>query len=87
MALQGTVSFKGIEVPNTYVKIIQVGLIKTETEQFNCSIRIGERLITEVEFFSYSYITFPFDLNGANPFIQGYEYLKTLPEFNNLLDV
>jgi hypothetical protein len=29
----------------------------------------------------------PYDLNGPNPYVQAYKYIKTLPEFKSATDV
>lgn len=36
---------------------------------------------------TYEHHTAPYDLDGANPFIQAYMYLKTLPEYSTATDV
>ena len=83
MALKVDVEFKGIRVVGAYVAVMMSGISEDKTEQFFTALyRVspGQDI-----FYSSSYAS-PYNMEGANPFIQAYEYLKNLPEFNGSSD-
>ena len=86
MALSKTLKIKtnigiDVEVPNAYIKIASVFGNKSEmTAELHISKAQGEEAVQRR---TYAY---PYQIDGANPIKQGYEYLKTLPEFADATD-
>lgn len=82
MALQKTLTYKGLTIPNAYCKVWRIEGDKTEIS-FGLGVyvsRDGERIYSETH-------TFDYNLDGENPIKQAYEYVKTLPEFAGATDV
>lgn len=83
MALTQNIEFKGIPVSNAYVRVLQTTLGMDKVSMIfstQTSSRAG------IEPLSNEVYSAPYDLEGANPFNQAYEYLKTLPEFEGSTD-
>jgi hypothetical protein len=82
MALQKTITFKGITVTDAYIKIQTFNgnkeLLKFDVATYS---RAGQQALT-VSTFEISYA-----IDGANPIAQAYAYLKTLPEFSGAKDI
>ncbi|PBJ02120.1 hypothetical protein BSF40_52190 [Pseudomonas sp. ACN5] len=83
MALSVCTSFKGIFVKDAYVTVA-VPSISTDKQHILFSAWYRPAQVGEV-FRTESFETV-YDLNGENPFVQAYEHLKTLPEFEGCLD-
>lgn len=93
MALQCNYNFKGIQVPNAYVRIDRVSGCKREgsiTPQMP-----GQALwLANVEIFTqdkttpitYGVFTLPLEEFNINIFEHFYAHLKTLPEFAGAVD-
>ena len=81
MALQKTITFKGITVSGAYIKIQSFSGSK-ELLKFDVAThsRIGEQTIAITSF------EMPYNIEGANPIKQAYDYLKSLPEFTGSID-
>jgi len=81
MALQKTITFKGITVSGAYIKIQSFSGSK-ELLKFDVAThsRSGEQTLTVASF------EMPYSIDGSNPIKQAYEYLKTLPEFAGAVD-
>jgi hypothetical protein len=81
MALQKTVTFKGITLNSAYLKIQSFSGSK-ELLKFDLTThsKSGEQVLA-VSSFEISY-----DINGSNPLVQAYTHLKTLPEFAGATD-
>ena len=74
----------GIVVKDAYVKIVSAGSSKTST-----NIRLAYYVDSkqEVPFYEHEYVFKPdMTTEGKNLWEQGYEYLKTLPEFEEAED-
>lgn len=71
----------GIIVENAYAKIISAGSSKEST---NIRVAYYVDSTQEKSFYEHEYVFKPnMTDNGENLWKQGYEYLKTLPEFKN----
>ena len=70
-----------IPFPDAYIRIDSIKASKTE-------LLLTVLFLTEKDktVFEGKNYTIPFNLEGANVLIQGYEYLKTLPEFADAVD-
>jgi hypothetical protein len=82
MALQKTLTYKGLTIPNAYCKVWRIEGDKTEIS-FGLGVyaaQNGERIYSETH-------TFDYNLNGDNPIKQAYLYLKNTPEFSGSSDV
>jgi hypothetical protein len=88
MAITKTVDFKGISIVDAYVKISSSIITRNSDNEFICRVNFAEKANHDaLEFFeSYTY-DFPFDLLGANPLVQGYTFMKTLPRYIGAVDV
>ena len=71
----------GIVVDGAYVRVENISLTKD-----NMSFNIRKYVSPDKPFFNEDYITSLYDINGANPFVQAYEYIKTLEEFSTSVD-
>ena len=83
MALKVDVEFKGIKVAGAYVAVMMSGVSEDKTEQFFTALY---RVSPGQDIFYSSSYTSPYNMDGDNPFVQAYEYLKTLPEFDGYID-
>ena len=71
----------GFDVPNAYHRVENVKLKKT-TMEFQVSVYSD---VTKTAFNHKSYAC-AYDMQGANPIVQAYVHLKTLPEFAGATD-
>lgn len=83
MAITITVTFKGIVVNNAYVRVLMPTISPGNTR-----FEFVAHIMATPEEESFKAIAYeaPYDLSGANPVEQAYEYLKTLPEFEGYTD-
>ena len=81
MALQKTITFKGVTVGGAYIKIQSFNGNK-ELLKFDVSThsQAGEQVLTVSSF------EIPYNIEGENPIKQAYAHLKTLPEFAGATD-
>jgi hypothetical protein len=81
MALQKTITFKGITVSDAYIRIQSFNgnknLLKFDVATHS---QAGEQVLTVLSF------EISYDINGTNPIKQAYAHLKTLPEFAGATD-
>jgi hypothetical protein len=78
-----TTSKHGFTAPNAYIRIQNINVIgKTHMEIFVGFFKTAETQSS----FEYKNLICAYDVTGANPFAQGYRYLKTLPEFSTATD-
>lgn len=83
MAITNTEVFKGITVNNAIIRIETVTLLPgRETMEIVVQFRASDEAPT----FKGECFIAPYDIEGANPFAQGYAHLKTLPEFADATD-
>lgn len=75
--------YRGISIPAAYISIASRSIsLGKEDVVFCVMYRVD---FNEEPFDSKSY-TAPYSLEGANPYIQAYEYLKLQPEFLGCVD-
>ena len=71
----------GIKVDEAYIRVEYPSVTK---DSINFHIR--KYVASDKPFFSEEFVSAPYVLDGANPFIQAYEYIKTLPEYTDAID-
>lgn len=82
MAFNVDFNYKGIEVKTAYACVSSPVISENKkTQSFLVLFSVGDS-----EPFSCAEYSSPYDLEGANPFVQAYEYLKALPEFEGAVD-
>ena len=84
MALRIDVEFKGLSVPGAYVTVMQPMVTAEKNEvSFGVWYRASQQSSE-----AFDAVTFkaPYSIEGQNPFIQAYEYLKTQPSFQGCID-
>jgi hypothetical protein len=81
MALSMAVDFKGIHIPNAYIKIASYRGDK-DVLAFTVSVHSS----IEHEALDVKNYDCTLDLEAGNPVKQGYEYLKTLPFYSSAVD-
>lgn len=84
MALKVDFDFKGIPVFGAYAEVAHTGFSAARDEHYFTLIYRASK--GAPEFHAHGYVA-PYALDGANPYIQAYTYLKTLPEFAGAVDV
>ncbi len=83
MALQKTIlTPQGFTAVDAYITCENVRLIGKDLVEFQIAYGKEKGLPS----FNQSNRTAPYDIEGANPFKQAYEFLKTLPEFSDAVD-
>jgi hypothetical protein len=82
MALSKTFSFKGIEVPDGYITIQDLVLSKE-----SMVVTVIYRQEKDSAPLRTDRINVPYDIEGDNPFKQGYNYIKVMDKFAGALDV
>ena len=85
MALSTNINFKGIQVTNAYIRVINFAGNKT-TLGFTAGMygpigENGERQLLDSVQWQCTH-----NVAGDNPIKQAYQFLKTLPEFSNATD-
>ena len=84
MALEKTVTTPhGFQANGAYHRVQHIGFQNKTALKF--SLVSYKNKDAKVEFASQS-MGFEYDLDGANPYVQSYEYVKTLPEFAEAID-
>lgn len=81
MALQKTVKYKDIEIKNAYIKVAGFSGDKNRLQAVVTIQAAPEKQVIDTTQF-----TVPYVLDGENPIKQAYEYIKTLPEYENAVD-
>lgn len=84
MALQKSmVSPQGFEAKTAYIRVEEISIFGKTSIQF--SVRFYKDAAQKVSFKDEMKMC-DYDIEGANPFAQAYNYLKTLPEFAGAID-
>ena len=84
MALRIDVEFKGLSVSGAYVTVMQPMVTAEKNEvSFGVWYRASQQ---SSEAFDAVTFTAPYSIDGENPFIQAYEYLKAQPSFQGCID-
>lgn len=81
MALKKTIVFKGIDVRDAYFKVWNFQGAKDFLQ-----VSVSMFAVIDGEMLDSKQYSIPYVLDGENPIKQAYEYLKTLPEFENAVD-
>lgn len=91
MALKMTVSFKGLNVPNAYIRVEAFRGMKFDTaagKSTPCEVDVSVRAsATDAVLYVSNYNLADYDPAGANIYEQIYKALKALPEFSAAVDV
>lgn len=83
MALSLDLEFKGLPVNSCYISIVGGNFsLSKESAVFTASFRASDFS----EPFKYSNFECRYDMTGENPFVQAYEHLKNLEEFEGAKD-
>ena len=83
MALTKTIStVHGFTATNAYHRVEAVALNGKDAMTFH----VRSYKEAGLPFFREEVVSCAYDLNGANPICQAYQYLKTLPEFEGATD-
>lgn len=84
MALAQTTNFKGLTISDAYLRVWNVTIADTKDRMtFGVGVHVnasGERITSTSH-------EAPYDLAGANPVQQAYDYLKSLPAYADAADV
>lgn len=84
MALRkNTIVQGGVEVTDAYLKAMPVNVVGKTSLWISVQVLKDEEQLTPVTTIT---LTGPYDINGANPIKQAYDYIKTLPEFEGSVD-
>ncbi len=80
MAIRKDFEYKGLVVVGAYIRVNNLCGNKS-----SLGITVGiytstDNLITTSDY------QFDYNVDGANPFVQAYEYIKTLPEYTDAID-
>ena len=85
MALQKTVTTpQGFNATNAYHRVEGVSL--PEKDQLSFVLRSYKSPSSTISFEDHAYAC-PYNIGGANPHTQAYEFVKTLDAFSNAEDV
>lgn len=83
MALKIDTEFKQIAIEKAYLRVAAPVIRRgNEFLEFVLEYAANE----SAPYFNAKAFECPYDLGGANPIEQAYEYLKTLPEFADAID-
>lgn len=82
MALRADVAVRGVPIEQAYIRVEPLILTKT-VMSFRVITLTGEDQDVP---FAVEDCTCDYDLDGPNPWVQAYTYLKTLPEFAKAVD-
>lgn len=86
MALKKSITFRGIPVPDAYIKVYCPQITPTK-DQIGFGVHTyaaADLPLSDV--LDAVTMSAPYDLDGPNPLAQAYEHLKTLPEFAGAVD-
>ncbi len=71
----------GIKVDGAYIRVEYPSVTKD-----SISFNLRKYVTADKPFFGEDFMTAQYTLDGANPFVQAYEYIKTLPEYSDAID-
>jgi hypothetical protein len=84
MALEKTVTTpQGFQANGAYHRVQHIGF--QGKTGLNFSLVSYKNKESQVDF-QIQPMAFEYDLEGANPYVQAYQYVKTLPEFAEAID-
>lgn len=80
MALKKNIDSQyGITINDAYIRVENISFDKSKAMQFFVRTYAKQNFPA----LSEQQMQLDYDMNGANPYVQAYEHLKTLPEFAN----
>lgn len=83
MALSMDVVFSGLSIPKAYIKVARIEILSKTTMHAVFATQVDA---ASDPLFYQGYET-AYDLQGADPMKQAYDYVKTLPAFAGAVDV
>lgn len=82
MAIKKDINLEtGINIDGAYCRVENITIDK-QTVSFN----LRKYVDTVLPFFNEAYYSTSYNIKGENPYVQAYEYLKTLEEFKDAKD-
>lgn len=72
----------GITIKDAYIRVENISFDASKEMRFFVKTYAKQNFPA----LSEQQISLPFDMNGSNPYVQAYIYLKSLPEFSNAVD-
>jgi hypothetical protein len=72
----------GITINDAYIRVENISFDKSKAMMFFVRTYAKQNFPA----LSEQQMVLSYSMNGANPYVQAYEYLKTLPEFANASD-
>jgi hypothetical protein len=82
MAIRNNIQFKGISIKDAYLKVQSF-----EGDKFRLGFTLVFKSNANSEIFNKESYEVDYNMEGENPIVQAYNYLKTLPEFSASVDV
>lgn len=86
MALQIQTQFQGIPIPAAYCTVTSLCFPGDSKTQLAFILRYRVNASVDVSFLEEHYEGIPYNLQGADPYKQAYEFLKTQPQFEGCID-
>lgn len=72
----------GLVAPQAYIRVEEINIYKGKM-----SFEVKKYTDTSKPYFSTDSISCEYNLNGDNPYIQAYEHIKTIPEYQGAKDI
>jgi hypothetical protein len=83
MALKKNIDSQfGITINDAYIRVENISFDSAKTMRFFVRIYAKQNFPA----LSEQQMELAFDMDGENPYVQVYQYLKTLPEFTNAIN-
>lgn len=82
MALSQSMTYRGITIPQAYIKVIRIIGNKSSV---TCTVGVFSDVSSSEQVFDMSF-SFDYDIDGDNPIAQSYAHIKTIPEFLTAID-
>ncbi|GKL73277.1 hypothetical protein [Klebsiella pneumoniae] len=83
MALKMTFNFNGVTVVDGVLNVIMPSI---STDQTTLNFGLAYRVSESDPLLNSETYSCPYDLMGADPFIQAYNYIKSLSQFNDAVE-
>lgn len=83
MALRKPVNYRGLSTDSAYIRVSTVSISHSAH-----TLEFWANVMSDQDSLPFDVITMqaPYHIDGENPFVQAYEHLKTLPEFEDATD-
>lgn len=72
----------GLTATDAYIRVIKIDISQKQNAVAELSFGVNEDAMP----FQYKAVAFQFNLAGDNPWKQAYNYIKTLPEYQDAVD-